>query len=136
MRDCGGENDAVWRELYVVPRRFEVRLRRVFATDSTLEFFNSAPRENRTLCRAAAPGFIEAMTWEGSGESARQAEPLLAQMPAWSSSRRRASDSMPWKVMLLVLGRRWVGWPFNSVSGMDARMLISNASRSGRRFAS
>ena len=41
-----------------------------------------APSEKRTHCRAALPGFIAATTCEGSGESARQADPLLAQIPA------------------------------------------------------
>jgi len=42
----------------------------------------------------------------GIGESARQVEPLLAQTPAWSSRSSKASDSVPWKVMLVVLARR------------------------------
>jgi len=48
----------------------------------TSSFFKPDPKENRTHCRAAAPDFMAAMTWEGSGASAKQAEPLLAQMPA------------------------------------------------------
>ena len=43
----------------------------------------SSPREKRIICRPAALiGFIARMTCEGSSESARQAEPALAQMPA------------------------------------------------------
>lgn len=43
----------------------------------------SFPSENRIICREAADsGFIALTTCEGSSESARQAEPEEAQMPA------------------------------------------------------
>jgi hypothetical protein len=36
---------------------------------------------------------------------------------------------MPWKVILLVLARRQVLWPFNSVFGIESRIPSSSVSR-------
>jgi hypothetical protein len=53
------------------------------AAAATSVWVVSFPNENRTIWREAAlSGFIARTTWEGSSESARQAEPADAQIPA------------------------------------------------------
>jgi hypothetical protein len=56
----------------------------------------SIPTEKRIIPRdAVESGFIALITCEGSSESAKHAEPDEAQIPSLSSSKSKASDSMP-----------------------------------------
>src|ERR1035441_2882836 len=91
------------------------------------------PRLKRMLLRArAALQPIAVNTCEGSSEPVVQAEPLEAQMPAWSNNIRMPSASTPSKARLLVLGRRGSLAPLRDVPGMASRIPSSNLSRSAR----
>jgi len=90
-------------------------------------------RLNRVeLCAIVYGTPMARMTCEGSSDPVVHAEPDDAAMPFSSSISRMASPSMNSKLMLVVLGRRSVGWPFRLAPVQRARSSRSSVSRSVR----
>src|ERR1035441_2116124 len=72
----------------------------------------------KALKRRPRSAHIAVNTCEGSSEPVVQAEPLEAQMPAWSNNIRMPSASTPSKARLLVLGKRGSLAPLREVAGI------------------